>query len=101
MWYKSDFATLTDAEIKTLKVKVLQSPTMYMDMFDNVLENIDENYPFSLSPKLILALLIILGICVIALGVIFISYKRKTTFISSTMEIELNLFLPWVMIHPH
>ena len=43
VWYKSDFAKLTDAEIKTLKAKVLQLPTMSMDMFDNVLENIDEN----------------------------------------------------------
>ena len=58
---------------------------MSMDMFNNVLENIDENYPFSLSPKLILALLITMGICVIALGVIFIWYKRKTTLSSSTM----------------
>ena len=54
-------------------------------MFDNVLENIDENYPFTLSPKLILALLITVGICVIALGIIFIWYKRKTTLSSSTM----------------
>ena len=41
---------------------------MSMDMFDNVLENIDEDYPFSLSPKLILALLTTMGICVIAPG---------------------------------
>ena len=75
--YKSDSAKLTDAEIKTLKARVLQLPTMSMDMFDNILENIDENYPFSLSPKLILALLISVGICVIALGVIFIWYKKK------------------------
>ena len=54
-------------------------------MFDNVLENIDENYPFTLSPKLILALLITVGICVIALGIIFIWYKRKTTLSFSTM----------------
>ena len=46
MWYKSHFAKLTDAEIKTLKAKVLQLPTMSMDMFDNVLENMDEDYPF-------------------------------------------------------
>ena len=85
VWYKSDFAKLTDAEIKTLKAKVLQLPTMSMDMFDNILENIDENYPFSLSPKLVLALLVSVGICVIALGVIFIWYKRKASLISSTM----------------
>ena len=58
---------------------------MSMDMFDNVLENIDENYPFTLSPKLILALLITVGTCVIALGIIFIWYKRKATLSSSTM----------------
>ena len=85
VWYKSNFAKLTDAEIKTLKAKVLQLPTMSMDIFNNVLENIDENYPFSLSSKLILALLITVGICVIALGVIFMWYKRKTTLSSSTI----------------
>ena len=83
VWYKSDFAKLTSAEIKTLKV--LQLPTMSMDMFDNVLENIDENYPFSLSPKLTLALLVSVGICVIALGVIFIWYKREASLTSSTV----------------
>ena len=85
VWYKSDFAKLTDTEIKTLKAKVLQLPTMSMDMFSNILENIDENYPFSLSPKVILALLTTAGICVIAIGVIFIWYKRKTTLSSSTL----------------
>ena len=85
VWYKLDSAKLTDTEIKTLKANVLQLPSMSMGMFDNVLENIDENYPFTLSPKLILALLITVGICVIALGIIFISYKRKATLSSSTM----------------
>ena len=67
VWYKSDFAKLTDEEIKTLKAKVLKLPTMSMEMFDNVLENIDEIYPLSLPPTLILTLLVIVGICVIAL----------------------------------
>ena len=58
---------------------------MSMELFDNILENIDEDYPFSLSPKLILALLIITGICVIAIGIIFIWYKRKTSLTSSTV----------------
>ena len=31
---------------------------MSMDIFNKVLENIDEDYPFSMSPKLILALLV-------------------------------------------
>ena len=58
---------------------------MLMEMFDNVLENIDENYPFSLSPTLILALLVSVGVCLIALGVIFIWYKRKASLTSFTV----------------
>ena len=58
---------------------------MSMEIFDNVLENIDEDYPFSLSPKLILALLVSMGICVIAIGIIFIWYKRKASLTSSTV----------------
>ena len=46
VWYKWDFAKLTSEEIKTLKAKLLKLPTMSMEIFDNVLENIDENYPF-------------------------------------------------------
>ena len=72
-------------EIETLKAKVLKLPTMSMEIFDNVLENIDEDYPFSLSPKLILASLISVGICVITIGIIFIWYKRKTSLTSSTV----------------
>ena len=58
VWHKSDFAKLTNEEIKTLKAKVLKLPTMSMEIFDNVLENIDEDYPFILPPRLILALLV-------------------------------------------
>ena len=65
-----------------LKAKILKLPTMSMDIFDNVLENIDEEYPFSLSPKLILALLILTGICTIPIGIIFIWYKRKPSLTS-------------------
>ena len=67
MWYNFEFAKLTETEIRTLKNKILQLPPMSMDMFDNIIDNIDEDYPFSLSPKIILALLVIVGICVIAL----------------------------------
>ena len=56
---------------------------MSMELLDNVLEGIDENYPLSLSPKLILALLIFVGICFIVIGIIFIWYKKKTSLISS------------------
>ena len=83
--HKSNFATLTTNEIETLKTKMLKLPTMSMDIFNNVLENIDEDYPFSLSPKLILALLALTGICTIAIGILFIWYKRQTSFSSSTM----------------
>ena len=62
-----------------------------MDMFNNVLGNIDENYPFSMSPKLILTLLVLTGICTIVIGILFIWYKRKTSFTSSTMGNILKL----------
>ena len=85
IWHKSNFATLTTNEIEALKTKMLKLPTMSMDMFNNVLENIDEDYPFSLSLKLILALLVLTGVCTIAIGILLIWYKRKTSFTSSTM----------------
>ena len=85
VWYKLNFAKLTNEEIETLKAKVLKLPTMSMEMFDNVLENIDENYPLSLLPTLILALLVTVGVCVIALRIIFIWYKRKASLTSSTV----------------
>ena len=85
VWYKSDFTKLTNKEIETLKAKMLKLPAMSMELFDNVLENIDEDYPFSLPPKHILALLITMGLCVIAIGIIFIWYKRKTSLTSSTV----------------
>ena len=91
IWHKTNFATLTTDEIKTLKTKMLKLPTMSMDIFKNVLETIDENYPFSLSPKLILALLVLTGVCTIAIGILFIWYKRKTSFTSSTMGNLLKL----------
>ena len=83
VWYKTDFTNLTNKEIESLKAKVLKLPTMSMDIFDKVLENIDERYPFSLSPKLILALLVAMGLCFIVFGIIFIWYKRKTSLTSS------------------
>ena len=87
IWHKTNFATLTTDEIKTLKVKILKLPTMSMDIFKKVLGNIDENYPFSMSPKLILALLVLTGICTIVIGILFILYKRKTSFTTSTWEL--------------
>ena len=72
VWYNFKFAKLTETEIKTLKTKKLQLHPMSMDMFDNIIDNIDEDYPCSLSPKIILTLLVVVGICVIALGIILI-----------------------------
>ena len=46
---------------------------------------------FSMSPKLILALLVLTGICTIVIGILFIWYKRKTSFTSSTMGNLLKL----------
>ena len=81
---------MTD-ENKTLKTKMLKLPTISMDIFKNVLEGIDKDYPFSFSPKLILALLVLTGVCTIAIGIHFIWYKRKTSFTSSTMGNLLKL----------
>ena len=81
----TDFATLTLDEIKTIKAKMLKLPTMPMEIFKKVLGNIDEKYPLTLSPKLILALLVATGLCSLIIGVLFIWYKRKTSFTSSTM----------------
>ena len=91
IWHKTNFATLTTNEIKTLKAKMLKLPTMSMDIFKNVLGNIDKNYPFSMSPKLILALLVLTGVCTIVIGILFIWYKRKTSFTSSTIGNLLKL----------
>ena len=91
IWHKTNFATLPTDEIKTLKTKMLKLPTMSMDLFNKVLGNIDENYPFSMSPKLILALLVLTGICTIIIGILFIWYKRKTSFTTSTMGNILRL----------
>ena len=74
-WYKTNFVNLIKEEIELLKAKVLKLPTMSMDIFDKTLETIDGHYPFSLSPKLILALLIVTGICFIMFGILFIWYK--------------------------
>ena len=68
---------------------MLKLPTMSMDIFKNVLGNIDKNYPFSLSPKLILAILELTGVCTIVIGVL--CYKRKTSFTSSTVGNLLKL----------
>ena len=91
IWHKTDFATLTTAEIKTLKAKMLKLPKMLMDIFRKVLGNIDKKYPFSMSPKLILALLVLTDLCTIILGILFIWYKRKTSFTTSTMGNLLKL----------
>ena len=91
IWHKTNFATLTPDEIKILKAKILKLPTMPMGIFKKVLGNIDEKYPFSMSPKLILALLIFTGLCTIIIGILFIWYKRKTSFTSSTMGNLLKL----------
>ena len=84
---------LTKGEIELLKAKMLKLPTMSIDIFDKTFETIDEHYPFSLSPKLILALLIVTGVCFIAFGILFIWYKRKTALTSSTVG-NLSKLIP-------
>ena len=93
VWYKTDFVNLTKEEIELLKAKGLKLPTMSMDIFDKTLETIDEQYPFTLSPKLILALLVVTGIYFIVFGILFIWYKRKTTLTMSTVG-NLSKLIP-------
>ena len=93
VWYKTNFINLTKEEINSLKAKVMKLPTMSMDIFEKSLETIDEHYPFSLSPKLILALLVTTGVCFIVFGLLFIWYKRKTTLTESTVE-NLHKLIP-------
>ena len=71
----------------------MKLPTMPMDIFDKTLETIDENYSFSLSPKLILALLIATGVCFVIFTMLFIWYKRNTTLATSTVE-HLHKLIP-------
>ena len=85
--------TLPRGEIESLKAKMLKLLTMSMDIFDKTLDTIDENYPFSFSPKLILALLIVTSICFIAFGILFIWYKRKTS-LTSSMVGNLSKLIP-------
>ena len=94
IWHKTNFATLTPDEIKSLKAKMLKLPTMPMEIFKKVLGNIDKKNPFSLSLKLILALLVTTGLCTLIIGILFIWYKRKTSFTSCTMGNILKLIPP-------
>ena len=91
VWYKTNFAIFTNEEIAAIQAKIMKLPTMSMDIFDKTLETIDENYPFSLSPKLIIALLILIGVCLIVFGILFIWYKRKTTLATSVVGHLHNL----------
>ena len=91
IWHKTNFATLTPDEIKSLKAKMLKLPTMPMEIFKKVLGNIDKKYSFSLPPKLILALLVATGLCTVIIGILFIRYRRKTSITSSTMGNILEL----------
>ena len=93
VWYNTNFATLTKEEITSLKAKIMKLPTMPMDIFDKTLDTIDENYPFNLSPKLILALLIATGVCFLIFAILFIWYKRKTTLATSTVG-QLHKLIP-------
>ena len=90
-WYKTNFTTLTKEEITSLKAKIIKLPSMPMDIFDKNLEMINENYSFSLSPKLILALLIATGVCFVIFVILFIWYKRKTTLATTSISHLHNL----------
>ena len=52
VWYDFKFAELTEAEVKTLKAKMLQLPPMLWKCLKKLSRNIDEKYPFSFLLKL-------------------------------------------------
>ena len=52
---------------------------MPMEISEETVKNIDEDYPFSLSHEIILAMMVVMGIFMIVSVVIFIWYKKKTT----------------------
>ena len=64
---------------------------MPMDIFKKTLKNIDENYPFSLLPILLLSLLIIIGVGTLIVCILFIWYKRKTSHTTSIVDNLLKL----------
>ena len=75
---------------------MLQLPPMPMDMFEKIIQYIDEDYPFSFLPKIILVTVVIMGIFMIASGVILIWYKRKAIPSFSTVgNLVKHSFLSW------
>ena len=97
LWYgiKQNFSTLNKDEITSLKAKIMKITNYVYGHFDKTLETIDENYTFSLSPKLILALLILIGMIFVVFGILFIWYKRKTALATSTVR-QLHKLIPLV-----
>ena len=95
VWYKTDFAALTKEEITALQAKIMKLPTMSMDSFDKTLETIDETYPFYLSLKLILALLILTGVCFIVLVYYSYGIKEKLLLLPLTVG-HLHKLIPWL-----
>ena len=91
VWYKLDFAKLTETEIKTVKTKLLQLLSMSMDMFDNIPDNIDEDYPFSLSSKLILALLVTGHMCTLPSSTMGNLIKLVPSLVGDTPSLDLLL----------
>ena len=65
-------STVVDESLSSYKTNVL-------------FQRIPSFHPFSLSPKLLLALLVLIGVCFVAFGIMFIWYKRKTSLTSSTV----------------
>ena len=94
VWYDFKFAELIKAEVKALKAKMIQLPPMPMDMFENIIENIDEDYPCSLSARGIIVILVVMSIFMVASGVLLIWYKRKATLSSFTVGNLVQLIPP-------
>ena len=91
MWCGADFTALAANEVGTLRARILKLLTVSTGMFNEALRNIDEGYPFSMSPKLILALLILIGLCSLVIGMLFIWCRGKTSLTTSAMGNLHNL----------
>ena len=101
VWCNFCFAELMETEIKTIKAKMLQLLPMHMDMFNNIIHNIDEDYPFSLSPTNFGFISNCGHMCNCPRNNIHMVQKESYLFLLPPWETWLNLFLPWLVILHH
>ena len=85
VWYRTDFAALDRDEMASLGAEMVRLPAVSVDVFDGTLGAIGEDCPFSLSPRLILGLLVLTGVCFVVFGVLFMWYGGEAALAVSAM----------------